>query len=574
MERGLPDQTPAFASRRPRTTAVRLTAVVTDRQGRPVPGLAPGDFELREDGVPQTIDDAEPSAIASAPRLFAFLLDEFHVGGGGSTALVRDVLSRFVASALRPDDLTVVIRPLDSLTSIQLTRDRAAALGAMAGFDGRKDDLAPRTALEAQLIGRAPERVRADRARIVVTALGEIVAHLGQAPAGRGVVVFVSDGLVPDARRAGGRFGSLDAVVRAANRFDVPIYALAPRPEDAADGAAPPLDTGPAAMLQELAGRTGGEAVLDPGGLAAGLDRLARDLDASYLLTYRPTRADDGKYRRVEVRATRRGVQVRARPGHWSPFDEEARRAWTAHLMSSIAAPRMRMLRRSALIDSWVGVTRVAGGHARVVLTWEPSRRLARAGAASDARTILVRAATADGTPLFQGRIAPVGVAGLAADAPARASFEAPPGRVEIDLAVLGADDEVLDTDARDVDVPAPGAPAILAPQVLRTRSAREFEDLSADPAAAPTPAREFSRTERLILRVPAYDAQGAPLEVRAALLNAAGQVMRELPALAGAVSHGVTQFDVLLSPLAPGEYEIELTAGPARERVRIRVTG
>jgi len=84
-------------------------------------------------------------------------------------------------------------------------------------------------------------------------------------------------------------------------------------------------------------------------------------------------------------------------------------------------------------------------------------------------------------------------------------------------MTILGIAGEKLDVDVRDLDVPAmKGAAALLLPAVLiATQSAREFRQVAADENATPDPSREFRRTERLIIRVPAY-ASGTPLPVHA----------------------------------------------------------
>ena len=108
---------------------------------------------------------------------------------------------------------------------------------------------------------------------------------------------------------------------------------------------------------------------------------------------------------------------------------------------------------------------------------------------------------------------------------------------------------------------------------MLRARSAREFRDVSANPDAPPAASREFRRTDRLLVRVPLYDARG-DARVTATLLNGWRQPMRALTAMPEAVADGVTQFDVPLAPLAPGEYVIRISGAGVAEHVTFRVTG
>ena len=59
-----------------------------------------------------------------------------------------------------------------------------------------------------------------------------------------------------------------------------------------------------------------------------------------------------------------------------------------------------------------------------------------------------------------------------------------------------------LDSEIRDLTVPDFTAPhiALSTPRVFRARTAREFQTLVAEANAIPTPGREFSRTERLLI--------------------------------------------------------------------------
>ena len=63
---------------------------------------------------------------------------------------------------------------------------------------------------------------------------------------------------------------------------------------------------------------------------------------------------------------------------------------------------------------------------------------------------------------------------------------------------------------------------------MLRSRNAREFRSLDVA-AAVPVVAREFSRTERLLIRFPAYGPSDAAPDVSAKLLGRMGHALREL---------------------------------------------
>jgi hypothetical protein len=162
--------------------------------------------------------------------------------------------------------------------------------------------------------------------------------------------------------------------------------------------------------------------------------------------------------------------------------------------------------------------------------------------------------------------------------AAARAVFDAPPGRLRLQMKIEDGKLQQLDTDVRDISLRDwRSAVAIGTPEVLRSRNALEFRALDANPDATPVASREFSRTERLIIRFPTYAPSGDQQTITAKLLGRTGQLMRELPVQTSATTDGRHRIDLVLAALAPGEYMIELgakgQAGEAKDRFAFRVT-
>ena len=114
-------------------------------------------------------------------------------------------------------------------------------------------------------------------------------------------------------------------------------------------------------------------------------------------------------------------------------------------------------------------------------------------------------------------------------------------------------------------------------PDPFRIPRPREFRDLASDRSAAPTPLREFRRTERLIIRVPGTDADGGAAAITATLLNRWRQPMRDVDAMPERWGT-TTQFDLPLAGLAPGEYTLRVSiAGPSgsiAEHITFKVLG
>ena len=548
---------------------VRVTAIVTDRRGQSVRNLKPVDFELLEDGKPQTLEGAEyVSKTAAGPRTIAFLLDEFHTAPADS-ASVRDSLLRFVDARLRPGDIAVVVKPLDQLTSIKTTDDREAIRRAISSFEGRKGDYTAKTAFEREYMAQAPEAVRWARAQIVTSALRAIGNVLTQHAVGQTAIVIVSDGF--ERSRASREVpANLQSVVRIINKADAAVYAFTPSAPLAETAGTEEGENGGAQALRRLAKDTGGDLFAGQAAFEAGFTRVAADLEAHYVLTYRATHGNDGRFHALQVAVKRPDATVRARSGYVAALSEAMR----ATLSPPSTAP-MRVLRRSALIQSWSGLTPTVDG-ADVILTWVPVS--VATSARTRAASVVITASAADGTVLFDGAVAPVGEA-RGASVPDNASFTAPVGPVRVDMKILDAKGVVLDTDARDVSIPKPrrDAAMLFLPGVLRVRSAREFRELASDRSAAPTPLRDFRRTERLILRVAGVDAAGTATGVTATLLNRWRQPMRDLEPMEERWDP-VTQFDLPLSGLAPGEYTVRFTVrtatGAIVEHVTFKVQG
>ena len=561
---------------------VRIAVAVLDAQDHAVTGLSAPDFDVHEDGVPQKIIGVE--ARRPAPRRIAILLDEFHVDAA-RTDDVRNAIARFVATALRPDDAIVVLKPLDPLTRIALSTDREAPERAIATFEGRRGNYEPRTPLEAETMGRAPALVEAGRAQVVLSALRALASQLGSAP-GRSAILLVSEGFTPTAPSAARGLPDIGIVERFANRYDVPVFAIDP------DG--PETDASdvehPAVLLDRLARATGGS-VARGDELLAALTRAVTNVDSGYTISFDSTHGEDGKYHTIDVSVTprssrRRGggpetpaPHVLARAGYMSPPSAEMRRA--AHAAMSTPLLSLRPLHRSPWIDVWSGITNVDGDRARVGVTWAPQPHVDVHGTMvkSTASRVMLQAKTREGAVLFNGTLSPVRPGELQeASVADRAEFEAPAGTIELSMTIFGSDGEKLDVDMRDVDVPALSStlPVLMPAMLVGTWSAKEFNAVSADLDASPDPSREFSRMQRLLIRVPAY-AAGRPIPVSGRLLNRTGQQMRTIDVMP-AIPTGVTQFDLPLAPLSPGEYYLLFSAShggkTVEQRIGLRVTG
>jgi hypothetical protein len=336
--------------------------------------------------------------------------------------------------------------------------------------------------------------------------------------------------------------------------------------------------------LRTLSEETDGRAIVNRNTLAEGLAQITRDSSYYYLLGYTSKAPTDGKFHQIKVRVKRRGVDVRARRGFWADSAADVERI--ANPAKEIAKPIQFALasiapavQASRYVRTWVGSQRGEGGKTRVTVVWE-SMPIPPGARRDPIASLQVLAADSTGNLVFRGRSGGTGAvnvgsgpgsvrpAGPAAAAPAAAvppqqiAFDAPPGKLELRLTVEGADGAgTLDRENQTIEIPDFSAPqpSLSTPRVYRGRTARDIQLAQSSAGALPAVTREFSRTERLLIKFDAYTPgteQAAPV---ARLLNRAGDKMQDLtvvPATAG----GTHQVEVALNTAPPGEYLVELT--------------
>ena len=403
-------------------------------------------------------------------------------------------------------------------------------------------------------------------------------------------------------------------VFEIANRQNTSIYSLDPRGLAAFEydiNETVGQDTDRRALnssldtLRVLSENTDGRAIINRNDLAVGMRQIIRDSSAYYLLGYTSTQAPtDGKFHRIDVKVARRGVDVRARKGYWAftaadaaralaPPTPEAPTAVTTALNAIAEPPRGRPAR------FWIGTGRGENGRSRVTFAWErvaaiPGDRRETEPAAR----VSLTATALDGRPLFRARVpdeaqpgsvpevssnaasppnpAPPPAAAVGAALPGAAvSFEAPPGQLQLRIVVEGAKGQVIDSVTRELTVPdfTKVELSFGTARVFRGRTVRDMTALKANPAAIPTADREFSRTERLLVRADAYAPGGETPTVTARLLNRSGQKMSDLSVTAAA---GGFELELPLASLPVGDYLIELNAttasGSAQELVAFKI--
>lgn len=639
---------------------VRVDVIVTDKSGKPVGDLKPTDFEVTEDGKPQTVEtfklvelngglipgpdgppreirtdsDEEIEAARDDVRLFGVFLDDYHVRDTSSLS-ARQSIARFIETQLGPSDMIGLMYPLQPVSSIRFSRNHDAIGRAVQQFLGRKFDYRPKNSIEEQYAHYPTEMVERIRNQVSLSAIEGMIVHMGSLKEGRKALLLVSEGysnmLPPQLRdsdaqmpgsgntQAGNPFAGLNdpnetraaffsgedlqrdlrLVFAAAARHNVAVYTVDPRglatnefgiDQNIASGVDRNYLFATQDTLRQISEESDGRAIVNRNDLTVAMKQIVMDSSAYYLLGYRSlTKATDGKFHDIKVRVKRAGLQVRARKGYWALTPSEVKMATVApkpeppkaveSALAAIAAPT-----RSRVVRTWIGTDRGANGKTTVTFVWEPVPPLAGTTPRPQDRPVRVSllASTTDGAPVFRGRV-PDGGSGTpvpppTAASPARITFDAPPGKLSLRMAVESADAETLDSEVRELSVPDLTVPQTVfaTPQVFRARTARDVQQVKADAAAVPTAAREFSRTDRLLVKIAVHGPGAAPPTVTARLLNRAGNPMNDV-AIAPA-ANDVPLADVPLAGLVPGEYLLEITAsgagGDAKELIGFRIAG
>lgn len=593
----------------PRDFEVREAGVVQRIDSFKLINLDGGLNAVAEPPRPIRSDDIEAAEAARDDvRLFAVFLDDYHVKRD-SSLWVRQQLTRFIETTVGPSDMIGLMYPLQSIGAIRMSRDHDAIRAALLQFQGRKYNYEPLNDAERRYIFRVPAlEVEKIRNRVSFDAIKALILHLGALKEGRKAFILVTEGyantlpaalipyygglgtpatLAPEPQAAAGRasatpdsatfFDQVDIntdlreITDLANRYNVSIYTVDPRGlatnEFGVDlpAVSPNQDRMFLQMTMDtmrvLAEDSDGRAILNRNDVTTAMKPIVSDASAYYLIGYDSTVARaDGRFHPIEVRVKRPGVQVRHRRGYWAWKPEEAKlpSAIAPTSTNRVAAAIGTLAPPSArLIQTWIGGGRGEDGKTRITFVWEPSAATTARTTADRTEKVTLTATAPDGTIYYRG---PVSRSGATA-APRSISFDAAPGSLNLRISIENSAGEVLDTETRTIvakDLTAPDAIANAA--FLRARTVAEWQRLTGDGAATPTAAAAFSRSDRLLLRVPVYRSSGHDMPLRASVVTRADQKIADLVPTAQLIADAI-QFEVPLAGLSQGEYAVVLTA-------------
>ena len=353
---------------------VEVDARVLDAQGNFIRDLTKQDFQLFEDGKPQTIDQfalvnipverPEVPLFASSPiepdvssnardfngRLYLFVLDDLHTAAL-RTQLVRNAARRFIETKLGANDMAAVISVRGTSEGMQgFTDNRRLLVRAVDRFIGQRLDsetvLRLNTPQPNESGGLGPSSTdpadmeRGMNADASLRTLRNAAEFMAGVRGRRKTLIYISEGIdynyIDFTRAASSRVAAAaQEAVAAATRSNVTIYTIDPRglttlgDDDIALPSTTP-DLNLRSMQRELqlahdslrliADTTGGFAVVNTNDFVTAFDRIVSENSSYYMLGYYPTNdRRDGRTRKIDVRVRRSGAQVFARRDYIEP---------------------------------------------------------------------------------------------------------------------------------------------------------------------------------------------------------------------------------------------------------------
>lgn len=262
-----------------------FAATITDKKGNIVTDLTRADFEVLEDGEPQSIQYFANGDGDSSPPMHLGLMVDASGSMQSDMRLAQGAAIKFLNMLPSAEDITLV----DFDTEVRITR-----------YPQRD-------------FARLVERIRQRKAGGWTALYDALGTYLDGADSqdGRKVMVMYTDGA--DSRSA----MSLPETVTLLRASQVTVYAIGLME-----------NTGSARMrlqrtLRQLAETTGGQAFFPAAmkDVESAYDEVLAEIRGQYHLGYLSTNAaTDGKWRKVEIKVRRPDLKVRSRKGYFGPY--------------------------------------------------------------------------------------------------------------------------------------------------------------------------------------------------------------------------------------------------------------
>jgi VWFA-related protein len=303
------DQDQSAATLKVNVNVVQLFFNVKDKRGALIPNLTKNDFQILEDGKPQTIKYF--AAESNLPLTLGILIDS-----SGSQARVLDmekqVGGEFLSQILRDKDLAFVI---DFDVNVELLQDFTSSVHALKNaLNSARINTAGGSGTGIPGLGGGTVPTQgAPRGTLLYDAV-YLASHdeLAQ-QVGRKAMILLTDG-----QDEGSQLKIKDAI-EAAQKSDSIVYVLLCADRGFYGGFGGYSGEGD---MKKLTQETGGR-VIEVGNkyekLKEGFDQIANELRSQYNIGYTPTNtALDGTFRKVEIHANDKDYKIQSRAGYYA----------------------------------------------------------------------------------------------------------------------------------------------------------------------------------------------------------------------------------------------------------------
>lgn len=310
---------------------INVTATVTDAQGRFVPGLKLEDFEVYEDGKPQTVSQFDSERV---PVSLGIALDTSGSMAGEKIAAAQNAVNRFLYDLLGEQDEVFLYRFDSQVRQVSgWTEDRKAVgrmLGQISPTGGTAMYDAVATAVPLAQKGTRRKkavvlisdgndqnsRTGVDEVRQMIRESEVMVYAIGIDASGSGSSSYASSGQA--SRPAGGSGPTPSAF---------PGARVVPKSTSSGSSGSSSVSSGASvrrsdarlnvdalrAITDDSGGRT--EVIYSARDLDPATAGIANELSRQYFLGYSTTSPKDGRWHTIEVRVKRGNYTIRARRG-------------------------------------------------------------------------------------------------------------------------------------------------------------------------------------------------------------------------------------------------------------------
>jgi len=278
---------------------VRLPITVQDKKGQFVTGLTQNDFVVMEDKIPQAIDSFTSEENNNLPLYVAVLMDT-SPSTAAKLKFEQESAMNFIQTVVRPRRDRVLFATFDH--EVTLRQDFTDRL---------------------ELLDKAVYAVKKTGQQTALwDAIWQFCDQKLRSVPGRRVLVVITDGADTYSR------ADINDAIDIAQRTETTIFAISTKAGLLSTVVG--VDAGTVKNkadkeLDKISDETGGAAFFtgDMLSLERSLNKIAKELRAQYLITYRPTNDKyDGSYRRVDVKLTNRdGLKLRTKKGYKAVAD-------------------------------------------------------------------------------------------------------------------------------------------------------------------------------------------------------------------------------------------------------------